>query len=291
MKKAQGIDNIIEQIKQGIIKNEKLILRENIETEIGRNKVEYYKGKIIELEYRIRELEKKKVDSSSILIPEYGDGKYSTDSFKEALDMLRVLYYKYFNQDPTLLYVPKMNMMFYDSTLYIPVNTYLVKGKIPFHIMYTGSYHNYKPNNTQSISIEIPFDILSKDENEEYLKYMLDLIQIYSGEQVNFVLGNGTSTHGMLSYISDEDLLLNSSKDLGYYDFFERLHDNNVWNIIYVGDSMKNGLSHETIEKVEKQFIDCDKRIISNNLINGGTLDNLDEKIKKHILSINKKYI
>ena len=58
------------------------------------------------------------------------------------------------------------------------VNTYLVKGKIPFQLMLSADYSNYKSYNTKTISIEFPFDILSEEENEEYLKYMLELIKI-----------------------------------------------------------------------------------------------------------------
>ena len=44
--------------------------------------------------------------------------------------------------------------------------------------MLSADYSNYKSYNTKSISIEFPFDILSEEENEEYLKYMLELIKI-----------------------------------------------------------------------------------------------------------------
>ena len=71
---------------------------------------------------------------------------------------------------------------------------------------------------------------------------MLELIKIYSGNNVNLVLGNGVSTRGMLSFIADNELSVYPVKDLGYYDFFNRLCDNNIRNIIYIGDSMKKGI-------------------------------------------------
>lgn len=283
----QKIDNIIEQIKQGIKRQEMFIARENIETEEGRKNIEFYRCKIAELKYRIKELEEKKKGTSSILVPKYGDGKYAADSYKESFDMLRVWYYKHFHQDPSFSPVPKRDMMFYDPTLWMPVNTYLVKGKIPFELMFSENYPNYKSDNTKSISIELPFDILSKEENEEYLRYMLELIKIYSGNNVNLVLGNGVSTRGMLSFIADNELSVYPVKDLGYYDFFNRLCDNNIRNIIYIGDSMKKGIKSETIDTVQREIVDFHKKLTANEGITEEELERSNEKIKKRILSIN----
>lgn len=284
----QKIDNIIEQVKQGIQRQEMFIARENPETEDGRKNIEFYRCKIAELEYRIKELEEKKKGTSSILVPKYGDGKYATDSYKESIDMLRVWYYNHFHQDPSFSPVPKWNMMFYDPTLWMPVNTYLVKGKIPFRLMLSANYPNYKSNNTKSISIELPFDILLKEENEEYLRYMLELIKIYSGDNVNLVLGNGVSTRGMLSFIADKKLSVYSAKELGYYDFFDRLCDNNVRNIIYIGDSMKKGIKSEIVDKVQSEIIDFHKKLTASEVMNEEELEKSNEKIKQRILSINK---
>lgn len=283
----QKIDNIIEQVKQGIKRQEIFIARENPETEKGKKNIEAYRCKIAELEYRIKELEEKK-EASSILAPKYGDGKYAANSYKESFDMLRVWYYNHFHQDPSFSPVPKRDMMFYDPTLWMPVNTYLVKGKIPFKLMLSNNYPNYKSDNTKSISIELPFDILSKEENEEYLRCMLELIKIYSKDNVNLVLGNGISTLEMLSFISDKELSVYHEKDFGYYDFFDRLCDNNVRNIIYIGDSMKKGVKHETIDKVQNEIINLHKKYIANEIMTEEELEKSNEKIKQRILSINK---
>lgn len=283
----QKIDNIIEQVKQGIKQQEMFIARENSETEEGRKNIDFYKCKIAELEYRIKELEEKKKGNSSILTPKYGDSKYAADSYKEAFDMLRVWYYNHFHQDPSFSPVSKRNMMFYDSTLWMPVNTYLVKGKIPFQIMFSANYPNHKFDNTKSISVELPFEILSKEENEEYLRCMLELIRIYSGDSVNLALGNGVSTRAMLSFISDRDLSIYSRKEMEYYEFFNRLCDNNVRNIIYIGDSMKKGVKSETIDKVQSEIVDLHKRLIASEVMTEEELEQSNEKIKKRILSIN----
>ena len=67
--------------------------------------------------------------------------------------------------------------------------------------MFSANYPNHQSDDTKSISVELPFEILSKEENEEYLKCMLELIRIYSGDSVNLVLGNGVSTRGMKSIL------------------------------------------------------------------------------------------
>lgn len=283
----QKIDNIIEQVKQGIKQQEMFIARENPETEEGRKNIEFYRCKIAELEYRIRELEEKKKGNSAILTPKYGDGKYATNSYKEAFDMLRVWHYHHFYQEPSFSPVPKWDVMFYDPTLWMPVDTYLVKGKIPFQIMFSDNYPNHKSDNTKSISVELPFEVLSKEENDEYLRYMLELIRIYSGENTNLVLGNGVSTRAMLSFIADGDLSMYSRKELGYYSFFERLCDNNVRNIIYIGDSMKAGVKPETIARVQSEIVDFHKRLTAREGMTEEGLEQSNEKIKKRILSIN----
>lgn len=281
----KNVDHIIEQIKQGIKRQEAFIARENSETEEGRKNIEFYRCKIKELEYRIIELEKK--NSTSILIPEYKDGKYASCIYKEAFDMLRVCYYNYFHQDPSLSPVPKWNMMFYDPTLWLSVDTYLVKGRIPFHIMFSDNYPNHKSDNSKSISIEFPFEVFTKDENEEYLRCMLELTRLYSGDSVNLVFGNGISTRGTLSFIAKGDLFMYSRGETDYYEFFDRLCDNNVRNIIYIGETMKKGIKSEMLNRVQSEIIDLHQRLTAN--ASEVTIEKLEEsnvKIKKRILSM-----
>ena len=280
------IDNIIEQVNQGIKRIDMSIARENPQTEEGRNNIEYYRRKKAELEYRIEELEAKKIGNN--LAPKYGDGKYANAEYKETFDMLRVWYYSHFHQEPNFSPVPKWDMMFRDPTLWIPVNTYLVKGTIPFQIMFTDNYPTYKPNNTKSISIELPFDILSKVENEEYLRQMLELIKLYSGDNVNLVQGNGTSTRGMLSFIAEQQFPTYLTKENAYYGFFEDLCDNNVRNIIYIGNSMQKGVNPKTIARVQSEIIDLHRGLTTNENQTEESLEQSNEKIKRSIITISK---
>ncbi len=286
----KNIDCIIEQIKEGIKLQKILITRENPETEIGYKNIELYKCKIAELEYRIKELDAKK-NHRAILPPKYGDDKYASDNYKETFDMLRVWYYNHFNREPNFSKAPKRNMMFYDPTLFLPVNTYSIKGNIPFQIMFSANYPNHKSDNTKSISVELPFEILSKDENENYLKYMLELIRIYSGDNANLVFGNGLNTKGTLSFIANRNISPSSRKGNDYYDFFDRLCDNNVRNIIYIGDSMKKGIKQETIDKVQSNIIDFHKKLMTNETVSKEKLENTNEKIKNRILSLNNHFL
>ena len=91
----------------------------------------------------------------------------------------------------------------------------------------------------------------------------------------------------MLSFIADKELSVFSAKELGYYDFFDRLCDNNVRNIIYIGDSMKKGIKSETIDKVQSEIIDLHKKLTVNEIMSEEELEQSNEKIKKRILSIN----
>ena len=86
IEKMEKTDVIIEQVKAGIKQQEMLISRENQETEKGKKNIKLYQSKIAELEYRIKELEEKK-KGVSILVPQYGDGKYASNDYKESFDM------------------------------------------------------------------------------------------------------------------------------------------------------------------------------------------------------------
>lgn len=283
----KNIDSIIKQVKQGIEQQELLIAKENPATEEGRSNIEYYRCKIAELEYRIRELEAKKKGDTSVIPPEYGDGKYASYSYKEAFDMLRVCYYNYFHQDPSFSPVPKWDMMFYDPTLYLPVHTFLVKGQIPFQIMFRANYPDRKSDNSKSVSIELPFDVLAKEENEEYLRCMLELIKIYAKDDANLVFTNGICTRGTLSFIADRDLSMFSRPETAYYDFFVGLCDNNVRNIIHIGASIQKGVKPEMIEQVQSEIIDLHKRLTASELMSEEELEKSNERIRKRILSMN----
>lgn len=283
----KNIDNIIEQIRRGIKQQEFLITKENPNTKEGCKNIECYKRKIAELEYRILELEEKKKNNQSIIAPKYGDGKYANNEHKEALDMLRVCYYNYFQHDPLFSPVPKWDVMFYDPTLWLPVDTYLVRGNIPFQIMFRDNYPNHNSDNTKSVSIELPFEVLSKEENENYLRCMLELIRIYSGDSVNLIIGSEVSTRGTLSFIADKDLSMYSRKEINYYKFFEELCDNNVRNIIYIGDSIKKDVEPETINRVQSEIIDLHKKLTAREGITEEELEKSNVKVKQHVLSIN----
>lgn len=283
---AKDIHSIIEKIKEGIQRQERFMRQEDEQTEKGRKNIEFYKNKIAELEYRIQELEAKEKGNSNVLIPKYGDGKYASSYYKEAIDMLRVWYYKYFQQEPVFSPNPKWDMMFYDPTLWMPVNTYLVKGKIPFQLMLSANYPNHQSNDTQSVSIELPFEIIANEANEHYFKALLELIKIYAGKPANFAFGNRVSTKGMLSFIANKDMY--SYREDDYYDFFDRLCDNNVRNIIYIGESMKKGVKVEYINKVQSEIIRDHQRLTARSgKMTIEELNEANEKIKKRIILLN----
>lgn len=77
-------------------------------------------------------------------------------------------------------------------------------------------------------------DVLAKEENEEYLRCMLELIRTYAKDDANLVFTNGICTRGTLSFIADRDISMYSGPENAYYDFFDGLCDNNVRNIIHI---------------------------------------------------------
>lgn len=241
------------------------------------------------LEYKLMKLKGIKANQGVYVEtkPEYGDKRYTHFGYKNALDILRVLYYDYFKKDPSISVVINDNYMFGDSTLYIPVDTFLIRGEIPFKIMLQKDYKNYKPDDHYGIGISFSQEKLAKMNGEQYLMFMIELIKKYSDNEINFICGDGYNNKYTLAYIGDESIsYLGTQK---YYEFFKLLCDNNYRNIIYIGDAFKKHGSFDEITQVNSEFVISHIKWIAKNLgISQEQLIKSNEKIKNHILKLSR---
>ncbi len=205
---------------------------------------------IMELERKLKILEEKKIGTYVPKKPECGDMRYIKLGHKDALDILRVSYYDCFGKDPSISFVGGNDfVMFNDDTLPLYVDTYLIRGEIPFKIMFRShsneAYKDYRPNEKYSVGVRFEISKFSENNFEKYLRLMLALIKRYTNNDVNFICGSDKDY--TLAYINE--------KDFGYYEFFELLCDN-IWrNIIYIGDTMQQNVSEEMIQKVYNDFV------------------------------------
>ncbi len=204
---------------------------------------------IMELERKLKILEEKKVGTYAPKKPELGDMRYIKLGHKNALDILRVSYYDIFGKDPSISFVSNDFVMFDDDTLPIYVDTYLIRGEIPFKIMFRSyaneAYRDYRPDEKYSVGVKFDISNFSKNGFEKYLRLMLFLIKSYTNNDVNFICGGYDSY--TLTYIN--------KKEFEYYEFFNLLCDNMGRNIIYIGDTMQQNVSEEEIQKVYRDFV------------------------------------
>ncbi len=188
-------------------------------------------------------------------VPTKGDERYKKDCYKPALDIIRVEYYSKYGTDPSLNpsgYLP----IFFDPSLQIYGKCYCFRGKQPFKIYLQSSYKEKIPDCSHTIGIEID----DKKFNDEILYFSLDLMKRLADKGPNLIVKSyGNRPRYTIAFISDADFMpyfLGST--YAYWDLFERLCDNNLRNIIYIGDDLKSGVSKEIIEKVEQEYVEAD---------------------------------
>ncbi len=210
------------------------------------------KNDIMELERKIKILEEKKIGTYIPKKPEFGDMRYIKLGHKNALDILRVSYYDYFGKDPSISLVGGNDfVMFNDDTLPIFVDTYLIRGEIPFKIMFKtldNIYKDYRPNEKYSVGVRFKISNFSENNFEKYLKLMLFLIKRYTNNDVNFICGSYKEY--TLAYLNEK-----TKNNFDYYEFFNLLCDNLPRNIIYIGDTMQQNVSGEVKQKVYNDFV------------------------------------
>lgn len=218
--------------------------------------------------------------------PELGDERYAKFVDKNALDMLRVLYYDYFHKDPNISLVENAHFMFGDPTLPIDVSTFLVRGDFPFRVMFSSFYKDYKPNEDWAVGVEIKRCNLEQENSDEYLDFISGLIRKYSNNDINFICGDGQNQICTLAYIGNRDFRYQQDKKMYHY-FFYLLFDNLQRNVIYIGDSMKKNVSQWEIELVHSEFIMPDIKTISQGLgIDEEEFIKQNEEIKRKILRL-----
>lgn len=222
----------------------------------------------------------RKLNVKGAIVPQYGDFRYTKFRCKNAIDMFRVKYYELYQTDLSISEVYGVNYMFYDSTLNIMVYPYKVRGKVPFEIMFTGDYVNYDSCGNNSVAIKLDINQVLNSDNEEYVKFIINLIKMYSGHEINFICDD------IIAYIGN-DYFKYSNK---YYDFFNELCDNTLRNIIYIGDTLKNYGNLDEINEVNARFVDYHHQIKAE--YRDMTLNELEEenrKITQAVLKLQKQ--
>ena len=287
------------------IENKINILSDKIKKCSDENKKNELFTQIIESKYRLLKIQEEM--KGNVLKPEYGDGRFASKYYSDALDMLRVHYYEHFGIDPniTKLTNSKNIYMFCDPTLPILVDSFRVEDKsYSFTIMFENpkAYENYQSCADYDISIKFPFELLTNKDKEFYLKYLFDLVKLYSGKDANLVLFENYSQNGSLSYIALEQQVqkfiffhkdenqkidFNEKLDCKYIDFYERLCDNMFFTTIYE-DVASGKASKNAVEYVHERYVNRPylyeyffEYLLSNNMIPCDNMISCDEFLLK----------
>ena len=117
--------------------------------------------------------------------------------------------------------------------------------------------------------------------NEENAEFMLDIIKDITNQDANLIFNNLDGTEITVSFIDiGKCFFFNEDDPREYYRFFDLLCDNIYRDIIYIGDSLKDGVDEETIKRVDEKYVKRHKRMMAE-----------DKKITKEELDARNEYV
>lgn len=216
-------------------------------------------------------------------VPAIGDERYSSFPNKRAIDSLRSGYYDAFGKDPSITYCGS-DPMFNDPSLYVLANHYKIGGgQIPFELKITSEDREIAKDKEASVLATFASKHFKLADSDKYIGLVASFIHGYTDEDINLIYTDGALENIHFSRIDKSDYPFCVKRR--YYQFFHNLFDNLGRNIVYVGDSMKDGVPLDEIQEVEESFIDSDHRIIARrNNMSEEELNNLNSDIRRKVL-------
>ena len=207
-------------------------------------------------------------------VPKIGDSRYTKFTHKSFLDIIRVKYYEKYGKDPSISEGKVGGVVFSDATLPIFGTSYHFRGGFPFEIWFGISY---KGDNTSIVSI-----VAKKEQlNDDNAEFMLDIIKDITNQDANLIFNDGLCTKITVSFIDPKgNMFLNDDSSKNYYRFFDLLCDNIYRDIIYIGDSLKDGVDEETLKYVDENYVIRHKNLMVE-----------DGKITKEELVARNEYV
>ena len=207
-------------------------------------------------------------------VPKIGDSRYTKFTHKNFLDIIRVKYYEKYGKDPSISEGKVGGVVFSDETLPIYGTSYYFRGKFPFKIWFSSSF---KGDDTSVVSMVAKKEHL----NEENAEFMLDIIKDITNQDANLIFNDYLCTEITVSFIDiGKCFFFDEDDPREYYRFFDLLCDNIYRDIIYIGDSLKDGVDEETLKRVDEKYVKRHKRMMVE-----------DEKITKEELDARNEYV
>ena len=240
---------------------------------------------LISLIENSRELRDDPIKGYKGTIPYKGDNRYCKFPNKPLIDDLRVeLYEKYESKDLTITYLNVQEAFNNDFHLY--AQTYMIRSKIKYTIMFEQLYDFSKPDLKPSIIVRLPLTSLFDTDAGILINILVYFIQEHTGSPVNFIYTDRELSEVSFARIGNGTFRQNT---MGYYNFFYNFYDSydDSWlkNVIYIGSKMKECTSQEEIVRVNNEFLLPYSIRIANELgIANETLNSFNEIVKERIL-------
>ena len=218
-------------------------------------------------------------------IPCVGDERYDIFPNKRAIDTLRIKHYDLFGNDPSITYCDN-SPMFDDSSLLVSANVYKIKESIPFKLKIYGGGKDTESCPEASILATFSKNHFKLAEIDKYVGLVASFIKEYTDKQINFIYTDVLLDEVHFAKIDDSLYSFNGQKR--YYQFFYNLFNNLGRNIVYIGDSMKDGVPLEEVNGVCQDFINPSREIIARNQdMTLEELEEINEEVRKKVLTNN----
>lgn len=242
-----------------------------------------------EIEHDRRKLERLEAEEYAETMknaPQKGDSKCSNFPHENALYDLRIKHFKLFGTDPSISYSGE-GTMFGDYSLSAYSDFYNVDGTISFRLVYSSYNARVEKDINASVGITLSKgDFLKAD--EEQIKFLVSYIKDYSSNPVNFILTDGRLNEVTFVRIASKEFNHTTDNKRDYRLFFSQLFDAMYRNIIYIGDTMKDGATSDDTEEVQIKYIDhAHTRIAKEQGITSTDLKRQNDEICEKILKFN----
>ena len=221
---------------------------------------------------------------SDSYVPVRGDERYQDYPNKASLDELRIKHFNLFNVDPLITYYGNGPM--FDESLYAYSDFYGVKGTIPFKLAYSSFDPRLVNDPRATIGIKISKKEFEKS-NDKQIDFLRSIIKEYTDGDINLVLTDALIQDIIIAHISRKEFNFTVKKEKDYYYFFKELCNSMSRNIVFIGDSMKDGVNTQSIFDVQTGFINPGKKTIAKlNNTSEEKIEEVNESIRKKVLRL-----
>ena len=223
-------------------------------------------------------------------IPYKGDARYSKFPNKELLDDLRIAFYnEYEPRDLSITYRGVQEA--FDNDFHLYTETYFVRGRFPYTIMFEQSYNFSEPNPKPTLIVSLPITELFTEEATIAIDILVNYLESHTGSPINFIYTDRLLSEVSFARIGTSAFKQNKEGIKDYYSFFYNFYDaydnSYLKNVVYIGEDIKKEVPDSVIRQVEQKFLlPYGVLLAKENGIMPETIGLFNETVKEKILKI-----